>query len=113
MLYHYVIALTVTCLVHLGLAVVVYSRGQKHLTNITYASYSAAISWWSGIEALSITSQDPSAALFLWRLNHIGVIFIPIFFVHFVISLLEPEKRSRSKKTVQLSYFIGIVFVLL
>lgn len=113
MLYHYVIALLVTCVVHLALAIIVFSKGRKRLSNITFALYSTAGSWWSGFEAFSISVHDQNLALFLWRLNHIGVIFIPIFLNHFVVSLLEPEKRNQRKKVVQISYLIGLCFVLL
>ena len=54
MLNQYVAALVVTCLTHLVLAVVVYLRGTRRLTHVTFALYSFAIAWWSFFESLAI-----------------------------------------------------------
>lgn len=104
---HYFFALFVTAITHFILAVFVYSKGPRKLTNVTYALYSTAIAWWSSLEALSITTTSQAQALLLWRLNHVGVIFIPIFFVHFVMSLLEDHGRQRKRHLIVLSYVAG------
>ncbi|MBI4356087.1 MAG: GAF domain-containing protein [Candidatus Omnitrophica bacterium] len=109
MLGQYVISLAVTSLTHFLLAIFVYANGKRRLTNITYALYSAAIAWWSALEAYSITVDNASSALLWWRINHIGVIFIPIFFVHFVVSLLEPHERRRKAAIVRTGYFWGLL----
>ncbi len=111
MLNQYFLALTVTAVTYLVLAVFIYSKDPKKLTNVTYALYSVAIAWWSGLEAFSITAHNKVSALFLWRLNHVGVFFIPIFFVHFVTSLLEDRERKRREWLIFLSYMIGIGLV--
>jgi len=113
MLNHYVIAFCVTALTHFILAVIIYAKGRQRLTNITYALYSVAISWWSIFEAVAITRTDAQAGLFWWRLNHVGVIFIPVFFVHFVISLLEPHQRIRRRYVVRATYLFGVIALIL
>jgi len=110
---HYFLALVATAATHFVLAIFVYLKGPRKLTNVTYASYSLAIAWWSSLEAFAITSSSAAAALFLWRFNHVGVIFIPIFFVHFVVSLLNEPERRRKRRVVLLSYLMGACFLAL
>ncbi len=113
MLTQYVVAFHVTALTHFILAVIIYAKGPRRLTNVTYALYSVAISWWSVFEAVAITRPDAEAALFWWRLNHVGVIFIPVFFVHFVISLLEPHQQSRRRYVIRGIYLFGLTALIL
>lgn len=113
MLTQYVIAFCVTALTHFVLAVIIYAKGRQRLTNITYALYSVAISWWSIFEAVSITRPDAQTALFWWRLNHVGVIFIPVFFVHFVVSLLEPHQQARRRYVIRGIYLFGLIALIL
>lgn len=113
MLKHYFLALLVTAATHFVLAIFVYLKGTRKPTNVTYALYSLSISWWSSLEAFSIISYSEASALFLWRLNHVGVIFIPIFFVHFVVTLLDEPERLRKRRLVLLSYLAGSCFLAL
>ncbi len=112
MLVHYVFALLVTAATHFVLAVFVYFKGQKKLTNVTYALYSLAIAWWSAFEVVSITRKEAINALFWWRINHVGVIFIPIFFLHFVVSVLDPPQQYQKKPVVRAAYLFGIISLL-
>ena len=110
--YHY-LALILTALIQVALALFVYSRGTKRLTNITYALYSASIAHWAFFEALGIVATDRGRALFLWRLNHVGVIFITIFFVHFITSLYPRAEQQKTRKLILGSYLVGIIFLIL
>jgi len=50
-------------------------------------------------------------ALFLWRINHIGVIFIPIFLTHFTFLFLGIQDKR--KTLIPISYTIGLAFLAL
>lgn len=113
MLTHHYVALLVTAFIQISLALFVYLRGPKRLTNITYALYSASIAHWSFFEALGITATDEATALFLWRLNHVGVIFITIFFVHFMTSLYPRTEQLKTKRLIFISYLVGFAFLIL
>ena len=113
MLTQHATALFVTGITHLTLAWVVFRKGSNRLTSSTYALYSVAIAWWSSLEAIAITKTTASSALFWWRLNHVGVIFIPIFFVHFVLSLFDAAERQKRKLLVRIIYGLGFVFLFL
>ena len=112
MLAHYVIALFATATTLFVLAIFVYANGRDRLTHITFALYYLAIAWWSCFEAISITRSDAASALFWWRFNHAGVIFIPVFFVHFVVTLLEPPQRAQKRWVIKAVYFFGITCLL-
>ncbi|MBI4597344.1 MAG: GAF domain-containing protein [Candidatus Omnitrophica bacterium] len=110
MLAHYVISLGLTAATLGVLALVVYAKGASRPSHQLFALYYLAIAWWSGFEALAITRAEAISALFWWRWNHLGVIFIPVFFVHFVILQLEPERKIRQQPLLVLSYALGAVF---
>ncbi|MBN1586803.1 MAG: hypothetical protein JW937_05165 [Candidatus Omnitrophica bacterium] len=113
MLIHYFVALMTTAVTHSVLAIYVYSKGRRSTTNITFALYSLSIAWWSGIQAMAMTETDQAHALLLWRVFHVGVIFIPVFFTHFAVSLLESKEQRRKRWMIWASYATGIFFLLL
>jgi signal transduction histidine kinase len=113
MLTQYFLALITTAVTHAILACFVFFKGRKRLTNVTYACYSFSISLWSGVEAFAITATDSATGLLFWRLNHVGVILIPIFFAHFVVSLLPAEAQKRKKLHIVSSYVVGLFFLIL
>lgn len=108
LLTQYFIALLVTGIVHLSLAAFILLKGIKKKVNQTYALYSVSIAIWAIFEALGITSYDKTTALFLWRINHMGVIFIPIGFVHFVYSASNITGKKR--RLIPISYIIAFIF---
>lgn len=109
MLNQYFYALLITGIVHLSLALFVLFKGIKQRINQTYALYSAGIAIWAIFEAYGITAQERSLALLLWRINHMGVIFIPIGFVHFVYCAVNVNSSKR--KFIPISYIAAFIFV--
>lgn len=110
LLTNYFIALITTGAVHLSLAIFILLKGIKNRINQTYALYSASIAIWAIFEAFGITSHDSNAALLLWRINHMGVIFIPIGFVHFVYCTTNISDWRR--KLIPISYALGFIFAI-
>ena len=112
MLENHFVALLVSSITHAILALFVFSKGRNKLTNVTYALYSSAIAFWAVGQAFAMVVADDALALSLWRLNHYGVIFIPIFFVHFVFSLYPAEEQKKRRFIIYGSYVVGLIFVL-
>ena len=112
MLRQYVIMFVVTAIVHGAIAAYVYLKDPRKLTNVTYALFAVSVCWWTACEAAAIVTDAPRA-LWLWQLCHVGVIAIPIFFMHFVVSLLGPEAQRRKRPLLGWSYVIGCCFLLL
>lgn len=107
--HHYIVLLAI-CFTHLLLTFFVLSRNVRSKTIRIYAVYSISIAVWSFFEARAIIQDDTDTALLLWRYSHLGAIFIPITFVHFVYALLDI--RGRKRKLIPFSYAVGIIFLL-
>lgn len=107
----YIIALTVTGVINLSLCLFVISRNLKKRINQVFALYSLSLALWSIFEAWGISTTNSSLALLLWRINHIGVIFIPIFLTHFTFLFLNIQDRRT--KFIPISYVIGFIFLIL
>lgn len=110
LLTNYFIALLATGAVHLSLTIFILLKGLKNRINQTYALYSVSIAIWAIFEAFGITSHDSNVALLLWRINHMGVIFIPIGFVHFVYCTTNISDWR--KKLIPVSYALGFIFAI-
>lgn len=107
----YFIALLTTGIINFSLGILVISKGFKKRLNQIFALYSFSLFLWSVFEALGITSYNESLALLLWRINHIGVIFIPVFLTHFIFLLLDIQGNKR--KLIPISYAIACFFLIL
>lgn len=103
----YVIALSLTSGTIFILSAFVYLKGINKKINQTFALYSLSTAIWSGCEAYAISTTNQANALLWWRINHIGVIFIPVFFVHFVFSLLGLNERKR--RFIKIIYSIAFM----
>lgn len=81
-------------------------KGRKKV-HLTWAAFLTSVALW-GFGMFEIgRSQDPITSLFWWKVAEIGVILIPVFFVHFVTSFLD------LKRFLVLSLFYIITFVFL
>ena len=88
-------------------ALLVFLKGKKNLGNRLWALFCVTVGIW-GVGAYKIgMTVDANTAIFWWRFTHIGVIFIPVIFWHYVYIFLEIKKRT----TVFLIYAIGFIFL--
>lgn len=108
---HYVIALLLTSVTFATMGVFVLLKNSRSLVNRTFFLHFISIATWSLFEGLGIFVPNKDLALLLWRVNHIGVIFIPIFLIHFIFSLLDINKSK--KKVLFTIYSIGLIFLIL
>lgn len=87
------------------MALVMFALGRTR-THTLWGVFCLSVFTW-GLGAFMIGSTaDPRVADFWWRVTHIGIIFIPVLFLHFVYVFLE-QKRNW---TLFLFYAIGIFF---
>ncbi len=74
--------IVVSCTVMAGL---VYFPNRTSRVNRLWAIFCLAVSLW-GLGALLIgLTPEPRLALIWWRVAHVGIIFIPVLFYHFVV----------------------------
>ena len=73
----------------------VYFSNRYNRVNRQWALFYVSVSLWGFGAVLIGHTADSGLALMLWRLTHVGVIFIPVLFYHFALTFTE--QRSRGK----------------
>ncbi|OHA68570.1 MAG: hypothetical protein A3J68_02085 [Candidatus Wildermuthbacteria bacterium RIFCSPHIGHO2_02_FULL_48_16] len=90
----------------IAMAVLMVLIGKERLHSI-WGLFCVAVAVW-GFGGYQIAlARDPVQAELWWRLTHIGVIFIPVFFMHFVSEFLE----LKNKVFVLALYALGFFFL--
>ncbi len=67
---------------------------------------------WGVSFGIAQLSEEKTSALFWVEMLNFGAIFIPIFFLHWILSLLRIEKEKINKVVLILGYLITLFFVL-
>jgi signal transduction histidine kinase len=105
----YVLSGIITAIFSLILGIFVYFKNKESHVNRTWFLFSLSISIWSFGMVETTVAESKEMALFWGRLHYIGAIAIPLFFFHFVITILNIRKI---KKTLFIVYIIGFFFFL-
>ena len=87
----------------------VYLKNRRSKANKLFAIFTFAVAVWGfgGLKIGLIPYGEAESALLWWRLTHIGVIFIPIFFLHFIYTWLGIKRRL----ILLFGYFQGFFFL--
>lgn len=107
-LIHYVIALLTTAATLVSLGIFVYLKNRKGKVNQAFAIFVLSAAIWSFGESLLIVAQNERSAIFLARLLHSGVIFIPACFLHFIFELVDI--KGRRQIILKASYMFSLIF---
>ena len=91
----------------LGFFVILHNR--KERTNQLYFLIVVAITIWSFSYWKWLSSDTEVSALFWVRMLSIGSTFIPVFYFHWIVSLLD--LRVKERKAVILVYFLSFLFL--
>ena len=98
-----IVAIPITIL---GVFTLVMGRKKIHLI---WGFFCFSVAWWGfGIYKIAM-SAEVSKTIFWLRIAEVGVIFIPVFLVHFVITFLELKRKI----LLFLFYFITAIFLYL
>ncbi|MFC1613348.1 ATP-binding protein [Patescibacteria group bacterium] len=81
------------------------SRNRLHLI---WGLFCVSVSIWGGGAYKIATTTNIQRADFWWRITHIGIIFIPILFTHFVYTFLNFKR----KKIIITLYILGVFFLI-
>ena len=87
----------------------VYFSNRKGKANQLFGLMSASIAFWGISYGIWQMSTDKNTALFWVRMLSIGSTFIPIFFFHWVLNLLDLIKAK--KKILILGYVLTFIFL--
>ncbi|MCM8775129.1 MAG: hypothetical protein NC930_02065, partial [Candidatus Omnitrophica bacterium] len=83
----------------------VISRNFRNPKYLTYFLFSQSIAIWSLFYFLLLTAPTAESALLYSRLSMVGFIFIPVFYLHYILSLLNLQSAKRG--FLYLSYLFG------
>jgi len=108
---HFIISAYFTFFTTLFLAFFVLSRNSSRKLYQLFFLYTLSIAVWSFAVSRFVPDLDPAAALYWGKMLHVGAIFIPVFFLHFVFVFLDIEKSERPKLLTV--YFLAAVFQVL
>lgn len=104
-------SLLFTSLASLVLGIFVYLKGREKLPNVILALFSVAMALWCFGQFMGEVSDSKELVLFWTREGIAGAIFLSVFFLHFVLSLIG--RVTAEKKLLLFVYFSGVIFLLL
>ena len=90
-----------------ALGLIVYLNNRSNIVNKTFSMFAFYVALWSYPYIFWPLVHSKEACLFWFRMLHIGAIFIPVGFYHFVVSFLQ----KGSKKLVIIGYILSVIFV--
>lgn len=102
----FVTSMATTCL-----GIFVLLRDSRRKLYQTFALYSFAIAWWAAFSGFHTIVESTKLALLLGRLEHVGVVFIPIFFTKVVLILTN--RIDKEKLWLFSAYLFGLFLFLL
>jgi hypothetical protein len=82
----YALAALINAITSLTLGSLIFFKNRKNTTNYTFILLSGAVFFWSLFYFLWQISTDHDTALLYTRLLSIGSTFIPVFYLHWVLS---------------------------
>lgn len=101
------LVLSITCIL-LALIVLI---NIKNTLQRTWLFFNLAVALW-GIGAFFVgQAKSFTTAILFWKIAHVGVIFIAVYFLHTVIILCEQEKKL--KNILIFAYLQGVAFLFL
>lgn len=92
----------------LSMAILLFLKGRSSRTNIIWAFYSLCGSIWGFGSLIATSKTDYDSAFFWFQITYIGIIFLPVLFLHFVCNFLGLYR----KKLIIISYILTLLFLL-
>ncbi|MFA5729895.1 MAG: ATP-binding protein [Candidatus Paceibacterota bacterium] len=106
----YALAALINAITSLTLGSLIFFKNRKNTTNYTFILLSGAVFFWSLFYFLWQISTDHDTALLYTRLLSIGSTFIPVFYLHWVLSFLD-IKTIKAKIVLWFGYIATLVFL--
>jgi len=73
----------------------VYMQNRNTVYGIVFFLFNISFSFWLLTYSFGISQSDPEAALFWARVRNFGVIWMPVFFMHWVITFSNVKKQYK------------------
>lgn len=111
MLSYYTITGLINAVTSTVLGFLVYFKDRKSALNRSFTLFCLSVAAWSWAYIFWPEAPDRETTLFWFRVLHIGAIFVPITYFHFVIVFLNLyEKNERALKLGYLTAFVLFLF---
>lgn len=101
----------ITALASSILAFIVIYKGYNRVSNLTLGLFSIALSVWLLAQGMGALFNDRGIVLLWTRVNMGAAVWIPILYLHFIISILDFNKKA--KIGILFAYVIGAIFTCL
>lgn len=109
-IFYYVISSLLTTIFSLSLGIFIYLRDKKNSANRNWLVMSISVAIWSiGFAGTVSGNFGHGASLLLGRVSHLGALFIPLFYLKFVLSVIDKSKKYR--RSTILSSWISILLL--
>ena len=97
LLQHHLLALGITSAMTLGFSLFALLKNPRRNLNRAVALYCLSLAWWSGWECAAFQMPTQELTFQLFRIEYLGVVFIPTLLCALVAYLLDfsPQKRRR------------------
>lgn len=107
-LQYYIITHFITGVLSLITGFIVFGKDRKKVLNITYFFLALSISAWSFSYSIWLLQNNAISALFWARTLNLGSSLIPVFYLHWILSLLKVKR----KKLLISFYVFTFIFLL-
>jgi len=85
------------------IAVITFRKGKQRSSTRLFAWFCVTVAWWCFADLLVNLSANSSAALLMTQILHVGAVFAPTLFLHFLMRLTN----SRNTFQIQLAYTLS------
>ena len=103
----YIITHFLTGIIAIALGFLVFLKNKQKTVNKTFALLALSVAVWSFSYSIWLLSKDYNSALFWARTLNMGATLIPVFYLHWIISLLKLNR----KKFLIFYYSLSVIFV--
>ena len=111
-MYWHLVNYAIGSLLSLLFGLFVLYRGQSRmLTRKTWFFLCVFVCLWHAGKFLIATSESETSAFLAIRVMYVGAILIPPFYLHFILSILEAERRDRL--IIHVAYGFGVLELVL
>jgi len=107
---YFKITTLINAITSITLGLFVYLKNVRKLVNKVFGLMSLSIAFWSYSWWMNQLSEDRITGLFWTRSLNIAAIFIPIFYLHFILAWLGKHKEKR--KILLFGYIASFIFLI-
>ncbi len=103
----YIIVESINTILFIAIGLFVYVRDRKSLVHKTFFRFCLSVSAWTSCYVIWLSSSTYESALFWIRALHVGAVFIPVTYLHHVLTFLKWDKEKKMKFLIKGGYVLS------